>query len=64
MKKKKKTRRVYSITGRVEEIEIPQPTLIERIKEVVCIFFGILMVIAFGVIILAAISTTWGGPRL
>lgn len=55
---KKLYKRVFHIRGGYEDIEIPQPTRVERIKESIAIIAYILLFISFGVIMLASISTT------
>lgn len=55
---KKKYKRVFSIRGGYDEIEIPQPTKWERIKGYTAMIVYFLLLISFGIIILASISTT------
>lgn len=55
---KKKYKRVFHIRGGCDYIEIPQPTMWERIKESIVMIVCILLLLFFGVIMLASISTT------
>ena len=55
---KKRTKKVFSIKYGYKEAEIPQPTIWERIKDAVCFIGALLALIGFGILILAAISTT------
>ena len=55
---KKKYKRVFHVLGGYDEIEIPQPTKWERIKEIIVMIIYLLLLISFGIIMLASISTT------
>ena len=57
MAKNLKTR-IFHIRGGYDEIENPQPTRWERIKEIIAMTVYILLLISFGVLMLASISTT------
>ena len=51
-------KKVFSIKYGYKEVEIPQPTIWERIKDAVCFIGALLALIGFGILMLAAISTT------
>ncbi len=51
-------KRIFHVKGRVEEIEVPQPTKWERLKDFLLYVLYFILLIFFGVIMLAAISTT------
>ena len=55
---KKKYKRIFHVLGGYDEIEIPQPTKCERIKEIIVMIIYLLLLISFGIIMLASISTT------
>ena len=55
---KKKYKRVFHVLRGYDEIEIPQPTKWERIKEIIVMIVYLLLLISFGIIMLASISTT------
>lgn len=54
----KKIKRWYSVTGRIVEIEEPQPTLMQRFIESIKFIGALIALISFLVIMLFAISTT------